>query len=229
MAKPAGDGKTQKKPAKDRPRKETGARAKPAKGKPEKEPRERAKPAGPRTPPVLRDRYVREVAPDLGKRFHRENLWSLPRLRKIVLNMGVGDATENIKLLDNAANELSLIAGQRASIRRAKKSIASFKVRAGQPVGCRVTLRGDRMYEFLERLVTTALPRVRDFRGISRKAFDGRGNYTLGIRDETIFLELTGTKVERVRGLNVTIVTSADTDEESLALLEGLGLPFRKA
>jgi large subunit ribosomal protein L5 len=177
----------------------------------------------------MRDRYFKEVAPELGKRFQKGNEWALPRLRKIVLNMGVGDATENIKLLDNAVNELSLIAGQRASIRRAKKSIASFKVRAGQPVGCRVTLRGNRMYEFLDRLVTTALPRVRDFRGISRRAFDGRGNYTLGIRDETIFLELAGTKVERVRGLNVTIVTSAETDEESLALLEGLGLPFRKA
>jgi len=220
VAKPAKEKKARGKPAKEKPGKE----------KPAKEKKARAKPARSNgASPVLRDRYFKEVAPELGKRFQQDNIWSLPRLRKVVLNMGVGDATENIKLLDHATSELSLIAGQQASIRRAKKSIASFKVRAGQPVGCRVTLRGHRMYEFLERLVTTALPRVRDFRGISRKAFDGRGNYTLGIRDETIFLELTSIKVERVRGLNVTIVTSADTDEESMALLEGLGLPFRKA
>ena len=174
-------------------------------------------------------KYRNEVGKTLKKDLQFQNTWAIPRLRKIVLNMGVGDATENIKLLDSAVKELSLIAGQKAAIRRAKKSIASFKVRAGQPIGCRVTLRRSRMYEFLDRLVSTALPRVRDFRGISRNSFDGRGNYTLGIRDEMIFLELANTKVERMRGLNVTIVTSAKTDEESLALLTGMGLPFRKA
>ncbi|MBI4161144.1 MAG: 50S ribosomal protein L5 [Acidobacteria bacterium] len=179
--------------------------------------------------PRLREKYHREILPALQERFQRKNRWAVPRLSRIVLNMGVGEATENIKLLDQAAQELGLIAGQRPSIRRAKKSIASFKVRAGQPVGCRVTLRGDRMYEFFDRLVATALPRVRDFRGISRGAFDGRGNYTLGIRDQTIFLEVSGAKVDRVRGLNVTFVTTGGTDEESLTLLEGLGLPFRKA
>lgn len=187
------------------------------------------KPTSNGIPPRLQTLYVREILPGLKERLGRDNVWSLPRMRKMVLNMGVGDATEDIKRLDSAVEELTLISGQRASIRRAKKSIASFKVRAGQPVGCRVTLRGVRMYEFLDRLVSTALPRVRDFRGLPRKSFDGRGNYTLGIRDESIFLELTGAKMERVRGLNVTIVTTAETDEESMALLEGLGLPFRKA
>lgn len=177
----------------------------------------------------LLTKYRNEVEKTLKKDLQFENIWAIPRVRKIVLNMGVGDATENIKLLDSAVKELSLIAGQKAAIRRAKKSIASFKVRAGQPVGCRVTLRRSRMYEFLDRLVSTALPRVRDFRGIPRNSFDGRGNYTLGIQDEMIFLELANTKVERMRGLNVTIVTSAKTDEESLALLTGMGLPFRKA
>lgn len=180
-------------------------------------------------PTRLLKKFRTEVQKTLKKDLHFDNVWAIPRIRKIVLNMGVGDATENIKLLDGAVKELSLIAGQKAAIRRAKKSIASFKLRAGQPIGCRVTLRGSRMYEFLDRLVSTALPRVRDFRGISRNSFDGRGNYTLGIRDEMIFLELGDIKVERMRGLNVTFVTSAKTDEESLALLTGMGLPFQKA
>ena len=178
--------------------------------------------------PRLKTRYQTEVHPALKKKFGYENVQAVPKLSKIVLNMGVGDATEDIKRLESAAEELTLISGQRAATRRAKKSIASFKVREGQPVGCRVTLRGVRMYEFLDRLVSTALPRVRDFRGISRKSFDGRGNYTMGIRDEMIFLELSHAKVEKVRGFNLTLVTTARTDEESLALLELLGMPFRK-
>ncbi|MEE8112604.1 MAG: 50S ribosomal protein L5 [Acidobacteriota bacterium] len=178
--------------------------------------------------PRLKTRYQTEIHPALKKKFGYENVQAVPKLSKIVLNMGVGDATEDIKRLESAAEELTLISGQRAATRRAKKSIASFKVREGQPVGCRVTLRGVRMYEFLDRLVSTALPRVRDFRGISRKSFDGRGNYTMGIRDEMIFLELSHAKVEKVRGFNLTLVTTARTDEESLALLELFGMPFRK-
>jgi large subunit ribosomal protein L5 len=152
-----------------------------------------------------------------------------PRLVKVVVNMGVGDAVSDAKLLDQAVDELATITGQRPSITRARKSIANFKLRAGMAIGCRVTLRGQRMYEFLERLVNLALPRVRDFRGLSPKAFDGRGSYTLGIRDQTIFPEINYAKIQRVKGMNVCIVTTARTDEESRALLAGLGLPFRKS
>jgi large subunit ribosomal protein L5 len=180
------------------------------------------------TAPRLREQYRSTVLPDLTRQFQYSSPLAVPRLRKIVVNMGVGEAKENIKVLDSAVEELALIAGQRPSITRAKKSVASFKIREGMPVGCRVTLRGTRMYEFFDRLVSIALPRVRDFRGVSDKAFDGRGNYTLGITDQLIFLEVSSSKVEKVKGMNVTIVTSARTDAESLALLQGLGMPFRK-
>jgi large subunit ribosomal protein L5 len=152
----------------------------------------------------------------------------VPRLTKIVLNMGLGEAIANAKIMDAAVNELSQIAGQKAVVRRARKSIANFKLREGMPIGCCVTLRAERMWEFLDRLISLSLPRVRDFKGISRKAFDGRGNYSLGVKEEIIFPEIDYDKVEKVKGLNVTFVTTARTDEEGLALLELLGLPFRK-
>jgi large subunit ribosomal protein L5 len=178
--------------------------------------------------PRLRERYRREVVPELSRQFTYKSPMAAPRLRKIVLNMGVGEARENIKALDAASDELALIAGQRPAVTRARKSIANFKIRAGMPVGCCVTLRGARMWEFLDRLVNIALPRVRDFKGVSDKAFDGRGNYTLGITDQLVFPELSGAKVEKIKGMNVTIVTTARSDAESRALLQGLGLPFRK-
>jgi len=162
------------------------------------------------------------------ERFGYKNPMAVPRLNSIVLNLGVGDAIQNIKILDNAAEQLSLLAGQKAAVTRAKKSIANFKIRAGMPIGCRVTLRGRRMYEFFDRLCSIALPRVRDFRGLPTRSFDGRGNYTLGVKDEMIFPEVNYQKVDRVRGMNVSIVTTAKTDEEGRNLLALLGLPFRK-
>jgi large subunit ribosomal protein L5 len=174
------------------------------------------------------ERYRREILPEMSKQFGYASPMAAPRLKKIIINMGVGEAKENIKILDQAAEELALIAGQRPAITRAKKSIANFKIRAGMPVGCCVTLRGARMYEFLDRLVSIALPRVRDFKGVSDKAFDGRGNYTLGVTDQLIFPELAGAKVEKIKGMNITIVTTAGTDAESKALLTNLGIPFRK-
>jgi large subunit ribosomal protein L5 len=152
----------------------------------------------------------------------------VPRLQKIVLNIGLGEATQNIKLLDNAVDELGTISGQRPTITRARKSIAAFKLRTGMPIGCRVTLRGDRMWDFLDRLIATALPRVRDFRGVSASSFDGRGNYTLGIRDHLIFPDLDYNKVDKSKGLNVTFVTSAKNDEQAHYLLRELGMPFRR-
>ncbi len=180
------------------------------------------------TAPRLKDRFDRELAPVMMERFGYKNRMAVPRLSSITLNMGVGDAIANIKLLDNAAEQLTLIAGQKAAVTRAKKSIANFKIRAGMPLGCRVTLRGPRMYEFFDRLVSIALPRVRDFRGVSSRSFDGRGNYTLGIKDQMIFPEVNYQKVDRVRGLNVSIVTTALSDEEGKNLLTLLGMPFRK-
>lgn len=177
----------------------------------------------------LAQRYREEIAPVLMKEFGYGSPMAVPRVTKVVLNMGVGDAVGDIKLLDQAVEELGLIAGQQPAITRARKSIANFKLREGMPIGCRVTLRGARMYEFLERLLNLALPRVRDFRGVSTKGFDGRGNYTLGIREHLIFPEVNLAKVQRVKGLNVCIVTSARTDEEARRLLDGLGMPFRKA
>jgi len=176
----------------------------------------------------LSQRYRKDILPALMARFGYKSPMAVPRLHKIVINMGVGEARENIKVLDAAADELSLISGQRAAVTRAKKSIANFKIRMGMPIGCRVTLRGRRMYEFFDRLVSIALPRVRDFKGVPPKAFDGRGNYTLGVQDAFIFPEVTYGKVEKVKGMNLSIVTTARTDEESRALLELMGMPFRK-
>jgi large subunit ribosomal protein L5 len=177
----------------------------------------------------LRAVYDGEVVPELMKKFGTTNRLAVPRLEKIVVNIGAGDALQNIKLLDAASAELAAICGQRPIITRARKSIAAFKVREGNPIGTAVTLRGDRMYEFLDRLINIALPRVRDFRGVPGRSFDGRGNYTLGLQDQLVFLEVNYSKVERVRGMNITIVTTARTDEEGRELLRLLGMPFRRA
>jgi large subunit ribosomal protein L5 len=176
----------------------------------------------------LERKYREIVVPNLMKQFGYKNVMQVPRLEKIVVNMGLGEAVSDIKVLDAAAEELAAITGQKPVIRRAKKSIASFKLRAGMPIGCMVTLRKQRMYEFLDRLVNVALPRVRDFKGVSPKSFDGRGNYTLGLREQIIFPEINYDKVDKIRGLNVAIVTTAKTDEEGKALLAELGMPFRQ-
>jgi large subunit ribosomal protein L5 len=176
----------------------------------------------------MKEMYRSEVVPSLMKQFSYDNVMAVPRLSKITINMGVGDAISDIKLLDQAVDELSAIVGQKPVITRAKKSIANFKLRKGMPIGCMVTLRGSVMWEFLDRLVNLALPRVRDFRGVSTRAFDGRGNYTLGVRDQMIFPETNYAKVTKVKGMNICITTTARTDEESRALLMALGMPFRK-
>jgi len=176
----------------------------------------------------LLDLYKNEITSKLSEEFGYQNVHQIPKLQKIVVNMGVGEAAANSKLLDKAAEELGLITGQKPSIRRARKSIANFKLRAGQPIGCTVTLRGARMWEFFDRLVSVSLPRVRDFKGISNKAFDGRGNYSLGIREQIIFPEVDYDKVERVTGVNVTVCTTATNDAEGRALLTHLGMPFRQ-
>ena len=176
----------------------------------------------------LKERYQREIAPTLAKEFDITNPMAVPKLEKIVINMGLGEAIANSKIVDTAAAELGTIAGQKPVVTRAKKSIASFKLRAGMPIGSMVTLRGDRMYEFLDRLVSIALPRVRDFRGVSPKSFDGRGNYTLGIREQLIFPEIDFNKVDKTRGMNISIVTTARNDEQARALLKALGMPFRQ-
>jgi large subunit ribosomal protein L5 len=177
--------------------------------------------------PRLKERFVKEVAPALMKELQRKNPMAVPHLHKIVVNMGVGEATQNAKILDPAINELGQITGQKPVVTRAKKSIAAFKVREGQAIGAMVTLRGDRMYEFFDRLVSMVLPRVRDFRGVSTKSFDGRGNYTLGLRDQLIFPEIDYAKVDKQKGMNVTIVTTGRSDDEARALLRHLGMPFR--
>jgi large subunit ribosomal protein L5 len=177
--------------------------------------------------PRLKSRFSKEVAPALMKEFDLSNPMAVPRLHKIVVNMGVGEATQNAKILDPAVHELSQISGQKPVVTRAKKSIAAFKVRAGMPIGAMVTLRGDRMYEFFDRLVNVVLPRVRDFRGVSTKSFDGRGNYTLGLHDQLIFPEIDYAKVDKLKGMNVTIVTTAANDEQARALLRHMGMPFR--
>ena len=177
--------------------------------------------------PRLKERYHDEVRPRLQERFEHHSNMAVPRITKITLNMGVGEAKTNAKALDDAVEQLGIITGQRPVITRARNSIAGFKIREGMPIGCKVTLRGDRMYEFLDRLLTIALPRIRDFRGLSTRSFDGRGNFSLGIREQIIFPEVDYDDVETVRGLDVTITTSADTDEEAFALLRELGLPFR--
>jgi large subunit ribosomal protein L5 len=175
----------------------------------------------------LREKYQKEVMPALKKEFGYTNTMAIPKVTKVVINMGLGEATSNAKIIDTAADELGKISGQKAAVRRATKSIAQFKVRQGQPVGTMVTLRGERMYEFLDRLASIALPRVRDFKGISAKGFDGRGNYTLGLRDQIIFPEIDYMKVDKARGMNVSVVTTAKTDEEARKLLQLIGLPFR--
>ena len=175
----------------------------------------------------LREKYVGEVVPALKKEFGYRNVMAIPKIEKVVVNMGLGEATQNAKVIDVAVDELARITGQKAVIRRAKKSIAQFKVRQGMPVGATVTLRGQRMYEFLDRLMSIALPRVRDFKGISPKGFDGRGNYTLGLRDQLLFPEIDYMKVDKARGMNVSVVTTAKTDEECRKLLQFMGLPFR--
>ncbi len=175
----------------------------------------------------LRDRYLKEVVPGLKKEFGYANIMAVPKVTKVVVNMGLGEATSNAKIVDVAAAELANITGQKAVTRRAKKSIAQFKVRQGMPIGASVTLRGDRMYEFLDRLSAIALPRVRDFRGVSPKGFDGRGNYTLGLRDQLIFPEIDYLKDDKARGMNISVVTTARTDEEARRLLQLIGMPFR--
>jgi large subunit ribosomal protein L5 len=175
----------------------------------------------------LKTQHTNEIVPRLMDRFGYKNVMQVPKLTKIVLNMGLGEAIQNIKVLDSAVQELSSITGQKPVVTRARKSIAAFKLRAGMPIGCRVTLRGVRMYDFFTRLVNIALPRVRDFRGVSPKGFDGRGNYSLGIKEHIIFPEIDYDKIDKIKGLNVTIVTSAETDEGGKALLQLMGMPFR--
>lgn len=176
----------------------------------------------------LKEKFVKEITPALVSKFNYKSVMQVPKVDKIVINMGVGDAVQNAKALDNAVEELSLISGQKPVITKAKKSIAGFRLREGMPIGTKVTLRGERMYEFLDKLVSVSLPRVRDFRGVSKKAFDGRGNYTLGIKEQLIFPEIDYDNVTKVRGLDIVIVTTAETDEEALELLTLLGMPFQK-
>ena len=176
----------------------------------------------------LKEHYQTKVVPTLTKEFGYKNVMAVPKIEKIAINIGMGEATQNAKLMDGAVNELTQIAGQKPIVTKATKSIAQFKLREGQSIGCKVTLRGDRMFEFFDRLVNVALPRVRDFRGVSSKSFDGRGNYTLGIKDQLIFPEIDYSKVEKTKGMNINITTTAKTDAEGLALLKGMGMPFRQ-
>ena len=196
-----------------------------AKGKPEAAP---AAPQVPRVPARLRERYRAEIVPSLMKQFNYANRMQVPEVAKVVINMGLGEAVGNVKVIDAAVEELSVITGQKPVVTRARKSEAAFKLRAGMPIGCKVTLRGERMYEFLDRLLSVALPRIRDFRGVPTKSFDGRGNYALGIQEQLIFPEIRYDKVDMTRGMDVCIETSAKTDEEARALLTHLGFPFRK-
>lgn len=176
----------------------------------------------------LREKYQNEVIPQLMEKFEYSSVMQAPRIEKVVLNIGLGDAVQNPKILDSAVEEMSLIAGQKPVVTKAKKSIAGFKIRDGMSIGCKVTLRGQRMYEFLDKLFNVALPRVRDFRGVSKKAFDGRGNYTLGVKEQLIFPEIEYDKVDKIRGMDIVIVTTAKTDEEGRELLNFMGMPFAK-
>lgn len=176
----------------------------------------------------LKEKFQKEVTPALMSKFNYKSVMEVPKIEKIVINMGVGDAVQNAKVLDNAVEELTLITGQRPVVTKAKNSIAGFRLREGMPIGAKVTLRGERMYEFFDKLVSVSLPRVRDFRGISKKAFDGRGNYTLGIKEQLIFPEIDYDKVSKVRGMDIVIVTTAKTDEEAHELLTAFGMPFQK-
>jgi large subunit ribosomal protein L5 len=177
---------------------------------------------------ALRDMYINECVPALREEFGYTNAMEIPQIKKIVLNMGLGEAVQNPKIVEGAAEELTRIAGQKAVITKAKKSIATFKVRVGMPIGCCVTLRGDKMYDFFSKLVNIALPRVRDFRGLSAKGFDGRGNFSMGVQEEIIFPEIDYDKIDKIKGLNITIVTTAKTDQEGASLLKMLGMPFKK-
>ena len=219
--KPQGDKKPQQQGKKAKPE-QVEAAAEQADGKPS-----RPK-ASNRETARLRDRYYKEVRPALMKELGIENPMAAPKLEKIVVNMGVGEATQNAKVIDPAATEVGAITGQKPIVTKARKSIAAFKVREGMPIGVMVTLRGDRMYEFFDRLVNIALPRVRDFRGVPTKSFDGRGNYTLGVRDQLIFPEIDYSKVDKLKGMNITIVTSAGSDDQARALLKQMGMPFRQ-
>jgi large subunit ribosomal protein L5 len=176
---------------------------------------------------VLREKYQQEIAPKLAEQYKYKSPMQIPRITKIILNIGLGEAIQNIKILDSAAEELAQISGQKAVITRARQSIAAFKLRKGMPIGCMVTLRGDRMYEFFDKLVNVALPRVRDFRGVSPKALDGRGNYTLGIKEHIIFPEIDYDKIDKIKGMNITIVTTSQTDDEARTLLAMMGMPFK--
>lgn len=176
----------------------------------------------------LKEKYQKEITPSMMEKFNYTSIMQTPKVDKIVINMGVGDAVSNTKNLDKAVNELTVISGQKPVITKAKKSIAGFRLREGMPIGTKVTLRGDRMYDFLDKLVSVSLPRVRDFRGVSNKAFDGRGNYTLGVKEQLIFPEVEYDMVDKVRGMDIVIVTTANTDEESRELLKQLGMPFQK-
>jgi len=177
----------------------------------------------------MKDKYGKEVVPALRKEFGYKNVMAVPRITKVVVNMGLGEGTQNAKIVDTGAEELGKITGQRATIRRATKSISQFKLRKGLPIGAMVTLRGERMYEFLDRLISVALPRVRDFRGVSPKGFDGRGNFTMGLRDQLMFPEIDYLKVDKARGMNVSVVTTAKTNEEARRLLQLMGMPFRQS
>lgn len=206
-------------------------KGKAAKEAPDAAPQEggkKAKPKGPSEPPRLKVRYSKEIVPALMKHFNYTNIMAVPKLEKIVINMGLGEAIANAKIMDVAVDELGRISGQRPVVTKAKKSIANFKLRQNMPIGAAVTLRGERMFEFLDRLTSVVLPRVRDFRGVSMKSFDGRGNYTLGLRDQLIFPEISYEKVDKIRGMNVTIVTTARTDDEARELLRQFGMPFRQ-
>jgi large subunit ribosomal protein L5 len=215
----------------DKAKRKTKAEAKPEpadKGEKRKAPAAEAAPAAPRVPARLRERYKREVVPALMRQFNYRNPMQVPKVLKVVLNMGLGEAVGNAKVIDGAVAELAAITGQRPVVTRAKKSEAAFKLRAGMAIGCKVTLRGEAMYEFLDRLLSVALPRIRDFRGVPTRSFDGRGNYALGIREQLIFPEIRYDKVDMTRGMDICVETSARTDEEARALLEHLGFPFRK-
>jgi large subunit ribosomal protein L5 len=214
-----GGGQAQPQPKKQQPAQ--------AKGTPAPKPAKDEAPAVPPPPPRLREHYRSQVVPDLMKKFGYKTVMQVPRVEKITLNMGVGETTTDKKILDNAVADMTRIAGQKPVVTKARKSIANFKVRAGFPVGCMVTLRGARMYEFLDRLVNIAIPRIRDFRGVSNRAFDGRGNYSLGIKEQIIFPEIEYDKIDALRGMNVAIITTAKTDDEARALLAAFRFPFK--
>ena len=217
---------TEKAKAKKTSEKTPTTKPKAAKGEPQPRPEPKGTPT-PKAPARLRERYRQQMVPALMKRFGYKNIFQTPRLSKVVINMGLGEAVANVKVIDNALEELAIISGQRPVITRAKKAISNFKLRKGMPIGCKVTLRGDRMYEFLDRFLNIALPRIRDFRGISPHSFDGRGNYALGVKEQLIFPEIKYDKVDMIRGMDVCIHTTARNDEEAKALLEHLGFPFR--